>query len=305
MSSDGVPDDVEAYIRARGEDLLGLSRCLVPCSRRAESALLVALRRLYLSWGSALAEGGPDRFVRQQLSLLAISPVRRLLRGEITGRWNGPARGTVPPGGAVLGLLRGLPPHLRVVLVLRFREGLTRYEIAQLLRVPTWQVDSWELRGCWELWGSVALRHGRDDLAPPGTGRDDLARRLAAALHQVVGREEPSDVSGLSGRVRAAALRARSVRGLLVAGVALAAVALPLGLWHLPGHGRRPEQACVSSVPPRGSEPSGGTDRRIVPRPRPGLFPAGASLGNSRQLLPGACTPAPGRVRLRTPSRTG
>ncbi len=171
----------EEFAAARLPALLGYARALTAGSgggRDAEDLVQEALARTGAAWWRVRRHDDPEGYVRRTMLRLAINRWRRPRREVSVGE--PPERGVEDPGMrlvesdlAVDELLRSLPPRMRVVLVLRYVDGLSDEVIADRLGIATGTVRSQAHR---------ALAHVRAGLAPrarwrPAAPVDDDRRR--------------------------------------------------------------------------------------------------------------------------------
>ena len=164
----------EEFAAARLPALLGYARALTAGSgggRDAEDLVQEALARTGAAWWRVRRHDDPEGYVRRTMLRLAINRWRRPRREVSVGE--PPERGVEDPGLrlvesdlAVDELLRSLPPRMRVVLVLRYVDGLSDEVIADRLGIATGTVRSQAHR---------ALAHVRAGMAPRGA--------VAAATH--------------------------------------------------------------------------------------------------------------------------
>lgn len=136
----------EDYVAARRPALLRFGRLLSGNTAAAEDLVQTALARSYLRWGSI---DDPEAYVRRAMVNANLSWWRRRpWREELTDTL--PERAADGPGAevgvdlrdAVWTALAGLPARQRSVLVLRYYEGLTEREIADLLHCSVGTVKS-------------------------------------------------------------------------------------------------------------------------------------------------------------------
>ncbi|MEU3186925.1 sigma factor-like helix-turn-helix DNA-binding protein [Streptomyces sp. NPDC006923] len=118
--------EFEAFVAGAAGRLLHVAALLTGEPRettpRAQRLLTAALARTYADW-DRLRAGDPYDFTRQELALRF-------------ARWAWLGRRRPSPGG----LLAGLAPQERVVLVLRLYEGVAEEQTAALIGVPVERV---------------------------------------------------------------------------------------------------------------------------------------------------------------------
>ena len=146
-------EDIDAFrefVRVRFEPLRALAYVTCGDWQAAEDAVAGALARLYLRWDRVAS---PDAYSRAMVVRAAIGEKRRPWRRE---RSAGDALPDVPrpdESGQVderlrmRAALRKVPPRQRAVLVLRFLEGLSVDETAEVLGCRTGTVKSQSARG--------------------------------------------------------------------------------------------------------------------------------------------------------------
>jgi RNA polymerase sigma-70 factor (sigma-E family) len=141
-----------SFVAARSAALLRSAYLLVGDRDRAEDLLQTALVKTYVKWAGIRDPGAVEGYVR------------RVMVTTATSWWRGrPYReqpvDTLPePGGsdqvdarvehdAMWQQLRALPVNQRAVLVLRYYEGMTEAEIAEVLNISRGTVKSHASRG--------------------------------------------------------------------------------------------------------------------------------------------------------------
>jgi RNA polymerase sigma-70 factor (sigma-E family) len=143
-------DDFREFVRGRFEPLRALAYVTCGDWQAAEDAVAGALARLYLRWGKVTA---PDAYARTMVVRAAIHEKRRPWRRE---RAVGDALPDVPgrdPSKDVdermrlTAALKHVPRRQRAVLVLRFLEGLSVEETAEVLGCRPGTVKSQSARG--------------------------------------------------------------------------------------------------------------------------------------------------------------
>jgi RNA polymerase sigma-70 factor (sigma-E family) len=143
-------DGFDAYVEARGADLLRTAFLLTGDHQRAEDLVQTALGKVWSRWDHVVerAEPGPHAYVRKVMLTTYIAWWRR--------RWNGEAPTDVLPEVAQAGdsgrasaerldLLRALsalPRGQRAVVVLRYVEDLSEAQTAEVLGCSVGTVKS-------------------------------------------------------------------------------------------------------------------------------------------------------------------
>jgi RNA polymerase sigma-70 factor (sigma-E family) len=136
-------DEFTAFVHAQSASLFRTAYLLTGDDRRAEDLLRHTLVKVCLHWPHVSAMEKPAGFAR------------RLLVNEVASFWHrrpqpsvvlreGAARernGSVVDGEVVWGAVLTLPPRQRAVLVLRYYEGLTEAETADVLGIAVGSVD--------------------------------------------------------------------------------------------------------------------------------------------------------------------
>jgi RNA polymerase sigma-70 factor (sigma-E family) len=146
-------DDEESFrefVRGRFGHLRALAYVTCGDWQAAEDAVSGALARLYLKWDRVAS---PDAYARTMVVRAAIGEKRRPWRrehaaGDALPETAAPdATGTVDERMRLRQALRRVPPRQRAVLVLRFLEGLSLEETAEVLGCRTGTVKSQSARG--------------------------------------------------------------------------------------------------------------------------------------------------------------
>jgi len=146
-------EDIEGFrdfVRGRFEPLRALAYVTCGDWQAAEDAVSGALARLYLRWNKVAS---PDAYARTMVVRAAIREKRRPWRREHSAGDALPEVAGPDPAGAVderlrlRAALRHVPPRQRAVLVLRFLEGLSVEETAEILGCRAGTVKSQSARG--------------------------------------------------------------------------------------------------------------------------------------------------------------
>jgi RNA polymerase sigma-70 factor (sigma-E family) len=143
-------DSFREFVRVRFEPLRALAYVTCGDWQTAEDAVAGALARLYLRWNKVTA---PDAYARTMVVRAAIGEKRRPWRREHSAGDMLPDVPGPDPSGHVderlrlAAALRQVPPRQRAVLVLRFLEGLSVEETAEVLGCRTGTVKSQSARG--------------------------------------------------------------------------------------------------------------------------------------------------------------
>jgi RNA polymerase sigma-70 factor (sigma-E family) len=176
------------FVRGRFESLRALA--FVTCGdwQSAEDAVSGALARLYLKWDKVAT---PDAYARTMVVRAAIRETRRPWRrehsaGDALPEVAAPDRaGDVDERLRLTAALRHVPARQRAVLVLRFLEGLSVEETAEVLGCRTGTVKSQSARGLEKLRAVLAAKgmtlhegEGNDsDVSHPGRVEVGAGRR--------------------------------------------------------------------------------------------------------------------------------
>ncbi len=160
MGQAGVDADFSAFVHARSVSLMRLAWLLAPDRAAADDLLQSALLRAYRRWHRI--ESDPEGYVRRVLVTVAIDERRRPWRRE-TSVSSVPDRvDAADPTTAVddAELLRRelatLPAGQRAAVVLRYREGLSAAQVAELLGCSEGTARSQASRGLDKLRASLA-----------------------------------------------------------------------------------------------------------------------------------------------------
>ena len=144
-------DNFREFVRVRFEPLRALAYVTCGDWQTAEDAVAGALARLYLRWNRVAA---PEAYARTMVVRAAIGEKRRPWRREhsagdalpdVAGHRD--ESGDVDERLRLRTALRQVPPRQRAVLVLRFLEGLSVEETAEILGCRTGTVKSQCARG--------------------------------------------------------------------------------------------------------------------------------------------------------------
>jgi RNA polymerase sigma-70 factor (sigma-E family) len=147
-------EKLEQFFAERGRPLLAAAKLLTGSQQAAEDLVQAALERLIRHWPRI--EGDPEGYLRRTLYNLAADGWRRrktrmagLRRLDAEARTGGGADETeiVDLRDALIRQLLTLPPQQRTVLVLRYWEGLSEFEAADLLGCSTGAIKSAASRG--------------------------------------------------------------------------------------------------------------------------------------------------------------
>jgi len=138
----GVPrDDLDAFVRARGQALLRLGLLLAGTPEGAADLVQEVLARLLAARARVRAQD-PEGYVRRTMVNLSVSWWRGRRRERLTDE--PPERGyDDEPGDHLLWrAVAALPPRQRAVVALRFGEDRSAIETARLMGTSTGTVKS-------------------------------------------------------------------------------------------------------------------------------------------------------------------
>jgi RNA polymerase sigma-70 factor (sigma-E family) len=143
-------DEFREFVRGRFEPLRALAYVTCGDWQAAEDAVAGALAKLYLRWGKVAT---PDAYARTMVVRAAIHEKRRPWRRErVAGDALPDVAGPDPSGQVderlrLTAALSHVPARQRAVLVLRFLEGLSVEETAEVLGCRPGTVKSQSSRG--------------------------------------------------------------------------------------------------------------------------------------------------------------
>jgi RNA polymerase sigma-70 factor (sigma-E family) len=168
----GVEDEFREFVRARTPSLLGTAYLLTGDHGRAEDLVQVALLKAYRHWKRVTSAGSPDAYVRRILINEQLSWWRRRRIDAVSiPAYHDSVAGTAEDASADLAerdrmwrALHQLPPRMRAVIVLRYREDMSEAVTAELLGCSVGTVKSLCSRG---------LARLREVLDPAGEAPDD------------------------------------------------------------------------------------------------------------------------------------
>jgi len=127
----------EEFVRGRGAALLRFAYLLTGDRGHAEDLVQDALVKAYLRWNGRTVIEYPEAYVRRTIVNQFVSWRRRRSSGEVVGpvpeRAGGDHAQRLTERVRVWKVLSELPPRQRSVLVLRYYEGLSDRNIAELL----------------------------------------------------------------------------------------------------------------------------------------------------------------------------
>jgi RNA polymerase sigma-70 factor (sigma-E family) len=152
--------EFDDFVRARHPALLRFAYVLTGDPHLAADLVQDALERTGMRWRFVQRQDAPEGYVRRAIVNAHLNQRRRRRRERLVADPPELAQSTVETRDDLLwGLLAGLPPQQRAVLVLRFYEDLTEAEVARVLDCAIGTVKSN---------GSRALAKLRDALRSAG-----------------------------------------------------------------------------------------------------------------------------------------
>ena len=137
----------DAFVRARHHALLRYGTVLTGDAHSAADLVQDALERTGLAWSRVQQQGDPEGYVRRVMANRNISTWRKLRRERLVGEPPDKAYEDQPTDHLMWDTLAQLPKKQRTVLVLRYYEGLSEAEIAQVLGIAPGTVKSQASRG--------------------------------------------------------------------------------------------------------------------------------------------------------------
>ncbi|MEV4352327.1 SigE family RNA polymerase sigma factor [Actinoplanes sp. NPDC049596] len=146
----GAEEEFREFVRGWFQPLRALAYVTCGDWQAAEDAVSGALSRLYLRWDRVAA---PESYARTMVVRAAIGEKRRPWRRERSASDAFPEGVAPDPGAGVderlrlRAALRQVPPRQRAALVLRFLEGLSVEETAEVLGCAVGTVKSQTKRG--------------------------------------------------------------------------------------------------------------------------------------------------------------
>ncbi|MFN2320672.1 MAG: SigE family RNA polymerase sigma factor [Dermatophilaceae bacterium] len=171
-------DDFRRFVEAHWLGLVRSAYLIVGERGAAEDLVQQTLASVYRHWDRRVREGAPVAYVRKSLVNHAISNARRkrvaesLFSGLAHGGRDGSPDGFdidrhdidrhdayrgVDDRDLIVRALRGLPPQMRAVVVLRYFDDLTEAATADLLGISVGSVKSQTSRGLQRLRAAVSL----------------------------------------------------------------------------------------------------------------------------------------------------
>jgi len=151
MGRAGTDEEFRDFVAARSASLMRLAWLLAPDRSAADDLLQTALLRTYLRWRRIQYD--PEAYVRRVLVTVAADERRRPWRRETAVDVVPEDADDADPTGAVdeaerlRQALVGLPARQRAAVVLRYREGLSAAQTAELLGCSEGTARSQATRG--------------------------------------------------------------------------------------------------------------------------------------------------------------
>jgi RNA polymerase sigma-70 factor (sigma-E family) len=157
-----------AYVQSRRAALVRLAYLLSGSATEAEDLTQASLIRLYASWNRIRERDSTDAYARTIL-VNAIHTWRRRRREEpvAVAEAAAPIASDYAERQEIWQLLAGLPRRQRAVVVLRYYEGLSDEEIAEILGCAPVTVRTQISRGLTKL----RVHHQEDQIHPVGKAR--------------------------------------------------------------------------------------------------------------------------------------
>jgi RNA polymerase sigma-70 factor (sigma-E family) len=169
-----IDESFTVFVRSHSAMLLRLAYLLTQDHGHAEDVVQSALLKTYRRWSRLRAQDAAPAYARQAVVTTAASRWRLRTNQELVAL---PARSDasveadsdrVGEQQAMRDLLRGLPPRMRAVLVLRYFEDLSEADTAAALGCTVPTVRTHTARG---------LARLRTALSPPATAATPLTAR--------------------------------------------------------------------------------------------------------------------------------
>ena len=160
MGRAGTDEDFRDFVAARSVSLMRLAWLLAPDRAAADDLLQIALLRTYLRWRRVQYD--PEAYVRKVLVTVAADERRRPWRRETAVAAVPEQAVDADPTAAVdeahrlRQALVGLPARQRAAVVLRYREGLSAAQTAELLGCSEGTARSQATRGLVKLRAAFA-----------------------------------------------------------------------------------------------------------------------------------------------------
>lgn len=137
----GLPDDLDAFVRAREPALLRLGVLLTGSPERAADLVQEALARLLAARARVRAQD-PEGYVRKTMINLSVSAWRRSRRERLVADPPEVAHDDVLGDHELWRAVAALPPRQRTVVALRFGEDRSEAETAALMGTSAGTVKS-------------------------------------------------------------------------------------------------------------------------------------------------------------------